>query len=277
MQNSEYPPPVSKLLTSGDVGDAREWQDYRTLGLGPEHAPDLIRMATDEVLHRMLAERIEVWAPVHAWRALGELRVEAAIGPLLNILFRIDEDEDDFAASDLPEVFGMIGPAALQPLEEYLGDPAHGLYARVACAEGIAQVGQRHPETRTRGVTILSGSLGQHDANDPVFNAFLVIALLDLKAVEVAPVMERAFAAGRVDRLVVGSWDAVQVKLGLKPDVGRALPKSSLPPMSPSPTDDAPAPRPSPGSTRRQQSKAKAKRKMAKASRKMNRRLSRRH
>ena len=47
-------------------------------------------------------------------------------------------------------------------------------------------------------------------------NAFLVEALLELGAQEAAPLIERAFAQGYVDPMVMGDWEDVQVELGLK-------------------------------------------------------------
>jgi len=43
-----------------------------------------------------------------------------------------------------------------------------------------------------------------------------VADLLDMRAVESAAVIERAFAAGRVDEGVAGVWEEVQMKLVLK-------------------------------------------------------------
>src|SRR5262249_23937588 len=51
---SDYPSPVDRLLTLGNLGDLEEfddWHDYLKLGLGPEHIPDLIRMAVDPALN----------------------------------------------------------------------------------------------------------------------------------------------------------------------------------------------------------------------------------
>ncbi|MBD2096750.1 hypothetical protein H6F90_16730 [Trichocoleus sp. FACHB-591] len=47
---SDYAPPVDRLLTFGDCRDSiADWPDYlKALELGPEHIPDLIRMAADE-------------------------------------------------------------------------------------------------------------------------------------------------------------------------------------------------------------------------------------
>ncbi|GJD22693.1 hypothetical protein RIVM261_076490 [Rivularia sp. IAM M-261] len=47
-------------------------------------------------------------------------------------------------------------------------------------------------------------------------NACLVDDLIDLNAVESAPVIERAFAAKKVMPILAGDWDEVQVSLGLK-------------------------------------------------------------
>jgi hypothetical protein len=53
------------------------------------------------------------------------------------------------------------------------------------------------------------------EKNEPALNGFLIANLLYLKAVEAAPVMERAFAADCVDETIVGDWEDVQIKLGL--------------------------------------------------------------
>src|SRR5437868_15487820 len=112
MDITSYPPPVDKLLTLGDgreVGGTRnQWSIYLELGLVPEHIPDLIRMATDEELRWAYSDTLEVWAPIHAWRALGQLRAEAAIEPLLSLLHAGDNVDDDWVIEELPEVYGML-------------------------------------------------------------------------------------------------------------------------------------------------------------------------
>src|ERR1700738_4886085 len=112
VNTNSYSPPVDQLLTYGEghLGSPDKWPNYLELGLGQEHIPDLIRMATDEQLNRADPDTLEVWAPTHPWRALGQLHAEAAIEPLLS-LFEALED-DDWVKDELPSVFGMIGPAA---------------------------------------------------------------------------------------------------------------------------------------------------------------------
>src|SRR6266487_7140549 len=94
-RNARYQPPVERLLTYGESERITpdEWPDYRELGMGPEQIPALIRMATDEELNLAAAESTEVWAPLHAWRALGQLRAVEAVEPLLELFERLEEDD----------------------------------------------------------------------------------------------------------------------------------------------------------------------------------------
>src|SRR5436305_13614282 len=120
MSAVSYPSPVDKLLTCGDPWEVRanpkDWPQYLELGIGPEHIPDLIRMATDGELRWAEEDSDEVWAPIHAWRTLGALHAEEAIEPLLSLFKNIEEYDDEWALEELPDVYGMIGPAAIPAL-----------------------------------------------------------------------------------------------------------------------------------------------------------------
>jgi HEAT repeat protein len=211
-----YPYPVSRLLNLGDPRERREWPVYVALGLKAEHVPDLIRMITDEDLHNTLSDAREVWAPLHAWRALGQLRAEAAIEPLLSLLWRIDDEGDDWVGEELPRVFSMIGGAAIPALSTYLADDTHGEYARVAAAYSLEWIARRYAAERDRSVSALSAQLQRFHNNPPTVNAFLISYLVDLEAIEAAPLMEQAFAANQVDLVVRGDWEEIQIDLGLK-------------------------------------------------------------
>ncbi len=214
--NTAYPPPIDKLLTLGDPRDETEWPDYLALGIREEHVPDLIRMALDKELQWADSESKEVWANLHAWRALGQLRATAAIEPLLQLLPRIDEDQDDWVDEELPEVYGMIGPAALPSLGKFLANESYGLYAHTAASNGIKEIAERFPESHAECVAAIVHQFEQFAANDPTLNGFLLADLLDLGAVEAAPVIERAFAAKRVDESIAGDWEDVQIEFGMK-------------------------------------------------------------
>ncbi len=218
LAETTYGPPLAQLLSLGEPGKDDKDVKYRKRGLGPEHVPELIRMATDEELHTGPADSDIYWAPVHAWWALGELQAEEAIVPLLSLLRRIDDDNDDWVNDDIPEVLAQIGTAALDPTTEYLSDPAHGDWARVSAAKTIALIGQNFPGWYEDCVARLSAQLEHYAVQSPMLNAFLISSLLDLDAYEAAPVMEKAFAAGRVDEDVQGDWEDTQIELGLKTD-----------------------------------------------------------
>jgi hypothetical protein len=210
-----YHDPVARLLGLGSVQGQPEWRDYPALGLTAEHVPELVRMALDDDLYWGEGEGTEMWAPLHAWRALGQLRAEAAIAPLLPLLDRIDEEDDDWAQGDLPEVFGMIGPATLPGLRDFMADAGHGEWARIAAGESLVKIAERFPEARERAVATLAEQLQHFAEQERTLNAFLVGGLCDLNAVESAAVIEQAFAADTVDLSVQGDWEEVQIRLGL--------------------------------------------------------------
>ena len=226
MTDYDYPSPVSNLLTLGDVRSFQDWPDYLTMDLGPQHIPDLLRMVLDEEFHQADSDTAKVWAPVHAWRALAQLRAEAAAKPLTRLLVRIDEFGDDSVGEELPVVFGLIGPAAIPALAGYLTDPAHGPWARVAAAHGLAENDERHPDARTQCITGLTELLKDFAELDPVLNGSLVSSLVDLKAIEAAPLIEQAFAANCVDSFVRGDLEDVHIELGLLQE--RQTPKPGL-------------------------------------------------
>jgi hypothetical protein len=211
-----YQPPLDQLLTYGESNRITpdEWPDYRELGIGPEHIPDLIRMATDEELHEADSEGTEVWAPLHAWRALGQLRAVEAVEPLLELFDR--HEYDDWVGEELPEVFGVIGPAALPALTAYIADLSHIDSSRISAISCIKQIARRWPDAQGECIAIIEERLKDFEENEPDVNSFLVLALVELGAKEAAPIIEQAFAEGYVDPTVMGDWDDVQVELGLK-------------------------------------------------------------
>lgn len=265
-----YSLPVDQLLTLGeDPARMYPWPNYLEYGLSSKHIPDLIRMATDYDLNWAMPDDPSVFAPLHAWRALGQLRAEAAIEPLLQLFHVLEESE--WSTEDLPEVFALIGPAAIPALEAYLQDPSHSVFARGTAITSLEKIGNAYPEARARCVEILTRQLEQFDKQAEDFNGFLVGGLVELKAVESAPVIERAFEADRVEVAFYGDWEDVQIQLGLLEE--RAT--ESIPYFPPlfrsgvSRHEDDPFR--FPFAPQKDTKKAKAKRKQEKQSRKANR------
>ena len=211
-----YAPPLDRLLKLGRPPGDAAGVDCAALGLDRSQVPELIRMATDAELNTGPSGSPIVYAPIHAWRALGQLRAEEAIAPLLGLLRRIDEDDDDWVSDDLPRVLAEIGAASIQPIAEYLADPSHREWARTAAAAALGLVAEAHPETRAECVARLRAQLEHDGEQSESLNACLIAPLLDLKAMEALPDIERAFASGRVDESVNGDWEDAQIELGLK-------------------------------------------------------------
>lgn len=215
MSTADYTGNVAKLLTFGDCSqmDWDNWPDYPTeVELQPEDIPELIRMATDPVFDEMDDDRLEVWAPTHAWRALAQLKAEAAIAPLTTIL----DKNSDWVWEELPRVYSMIGPAAIPVLATFIGDPSQDDSARTSAVDCLKEIALAHPDSRDACVAAMIQQLEAFEENDTGLNTGLIADLMDLKAIEAAPTIAKAFAAERVDEFMVGSWPAVQIDLGLK-------------------------------------------------------------
>lgn len=205
-------PPTSRLLTYGEA-KLKDWPDYLTLGFTEEHVPELLRMMSDEDLIWADSESLEVWAPVHAWRVLGQLRAEAAIDPLISLF---DEDDESYwIGEEVPIVLGRIGPGALPALTRALARTGGTDWPAINIARSIEEVGQQHPGARNECVSILTRQLRRFERNDPTLNGFLISSLVDLKAVEALPVMREAYERDCVDTTILGDIEDVQILLGL--------------------------------------------------------------
>jgi len=221
MSTATYIAPVDKLLTLGKPESVlpEKWPNYLELGLGPEHIPELIRMAIDREFRGPEAEEEseeedpDFWAPLHAMRALGQLHTEAAVEPLVNLMAELEDDEWMF--EELPSVFGMIGPVAIPTLTAYLADSSHEMYSRAYASNGFIEIAKWFPESREECIAAISKQLEAFEENDYELNAFIISDLAQLKAIEALPLIERAFEADRVDEFVV-NLDYVLEEFGLK-------------------------------------------------------------
>ena len=224
--SSTYTGPVAKLLTYGECHNSGGWPDYAQLGLTPAHIPQLIRMATDEKLNWADSDSSEVWAPVHAWRTLGELHAEEAIEPLLRLFHELEDSE--WAGEELPTVFEMIGPKALPALAHYLAEVSHGIFPRVTAVHSLERIGNAHPEAIEPCRLALTEQLERYRDNDPSLNGFLIGFLVDLKAVEALPVIKQAFDNDCVDLMVAGDLEDVEIDFQVRRQHSRPRPLTPL-------------------------------------------------
>ena len=149
---------------------------------------------------------------MHAWRALGQLRAEASVLPLLDVLRMLADDEA--ALEEPPVVFGMIGPAAIPPIVAFLTDRSKPVVAHSAAISAIREIAERHPERRAECIAILTRILGL--TTHPRLVGFAICALLDLPAAETIDPIRMAFRQGLVDISIPGDLEDVEIASGLR-------------------------------------------------------------
>ncbi|HEX6606417.1 MAG TPA: hypothetical protein VF276_05810, partial [Chloroflexia bacterium] len=197
-----------------------------------------------------------------------------------------DEDRfDDSILEELPDVYGMIGPAAIPALSALLADDSQGIYGRMSALTALGKIAEQYPDARDAALAPIVRQLEAYATNDEDLNGFLISELMRLQAAETLPLIEQVFKAGKVGPMMA-TWDDVQIEFGLKTpeEVGRdpdqpladplrvqriqemlgSAPAPSIKPFRPSATARTGAGGASPGD------KAKSKRHMGKESRKKN-------
>ena len=225
MVTLEYTDTVAQLLAYGDPREETEWPDYLSLGFTEEHVPELVKMALDEDFNRASSESLEVWAPVHAWRALGQLKAEQAIEPLMALFDYSEDFDDDWVLSEFPTVYGMIGPKAIPALAEYLSDTSAELMSRISVVDCINQIGKTNPNAKPECAQALSVQLDLFNDNPPPLNGFLINGLVHLAAVDCLPLIRQAFNNKRVDLTIVGDIEDVEIDLGLRKERSTPRPR----------------------------------------------------
>lgn len=223
---TNYLAPLDQLLTFGDCRDFNEWPNYLELGFTQYHINDLINMVLDEEFNDSDAENIEVWAPTHAWRTLGQLKAISSAKSLLKLLPRIDDEGDDWVSDEIPVVFKMLGPETIPVIQNYIETNEDELWANVSAIHSLEMIGNEYPESRFKCIEILANDLKKCEEYDETYNAFLISYLTDLKAIEVIKIITEAFKKDVVDLSVCGDLEEIEIKLGLRKE--RATPRPNF-------------------------------------------------
>jgi hypothetical protein len=215
-----YPPPVNRLLSIGAADyhcTPETWLNYPVeYQLGSTDIPALLRMANDHDLWELSPEEPRAWAPIHAVRALGQLKAVEAIDLLVDLDRRFPED--DWLSNSLPSVFGMLGPAALPALWASLDASDGDEPWRFGAIEALEAIAKLHPPTWPEIVAGLLKRLERFATQPEDLNGFLIDSLLELDAHEALPLMRQVYEAERVDPFC-STWHEVRLHFGLtEPD-----------------------------------------------------------
>jgi hypothetical protein len=212
-----YAEPVRSLLSIGDteLSAPSDWLDYVALyGFTDEHVEALITLATDVALYDAGVSFDEGAGPVHAWRALAQMRAEAAIGPLLAAIeaFEFGGDVD----LEMPTVLAMIGPAAIPQIVEYVTDRMNPPTCKGTAMSALVEIANMHPDRRGEVVGILTQLLEPDAPADELDRGFAVSHLIALKARESIEPIRAAFNEELVDISIAGDLEDVEIDLGFR-------------------------------------------------------------
>ena len=150
----------------------------------------------------------------HAWRALGQLEAVEAAEPLVYLFQRLADG--DWIRGELPVVFSMMGPETIPVLDGFLGDQDVEETCRLSGPACLERIAKAHPAHRNECVDVLTCHLERYETNGRVLNAFLISSLIDLDAIEAIGLIRKAFSADRVDLLVAGDIEDVEIDMGLR-------------------------------------------------------------
>lgn len=183
------------------------------LGVGDAAYERLLELATStDLLHR---EPPECYAPIHALRLLGEIPRVAMIEPLLRTLplerHYAEEEEVTRWLSELPQIIGRVGAAAVEPLWAIADDESWGVAGRTAALIALANVTAVAPETRDETIAALRERLAQ--ADDKLVITYIVRALGDLGDQDSYATVMRLYREGKVDQRVLSAGAARQLLL----------------------------------------------------------------
>ena len=203
----DYPAALHPFFTLGsDYGG-----NYVELEVGKAHIPDLIRLGTDDRL--LLTERVEAhhFAPVHAWRRLAQLGAKEAAEPLAALLSM----PDPLFVQELPQVYALIGPAAIPTLANALASDKASPFGRVTALTCLRAMGDAHPEMYDVCVGLMLAQLEQYEHNPTMLNSFLVQTLVRMRIEEAAPAMIQAYESGNVWEQIAGPLKENLVEMGV--------------------------------------------------------------
>jgi len=231
--------PLAPLLTLG-VTDiySEQWPDYVSwLNLTEANVPDLLRIVLETPWEgRDWENEPDAWAPIHAWRAIAQLRSQAAIKPLIHLIDRSENNE--WVWSEIPYVYAMLGPLSIPPLSKYIQESGMKATTAYTAINALSQIGQYYPETQPLLKVFFKDRITAARENHPAVNAYMVRALMGLEADDAVPAIREAYEEGLVDESISGDWADVLVEFGL------ADPLDGSPPRR-TPQEQINTPRPS--------------------------------
>ncbi len=168
-------------------------------------------MATDAELLNTDTDSPEFLAVIHAWHALAQLKVAAAVEPMLNL---IDASKYDLLFDqEYPKVFALTGEVAIPELKNYLYDENREDLVRAHALHSLNAFGKTY---RQACLDILCELLQKLDQSSKELAGMVISSLMDLKATEAIETIRDAFNRDCVNISIPGDLEDVEIDLGLR-------------------------------------------------------------
>jgi len=185
--------------------------NYSSLGFCVTHVDELIRMATDPELLNADEGNISFWGAVHAWRALGELKITRAIVPMLDL--REQYSFDLLFDEEFPAVIALMGKSAIPELKRYLFDENREEVERSNALPCLEEIGGAY---RQECLSIITELLQETRQDCKILAGLAICVLVELEATETIETIRDVFARDCVDIGIPGDIEDVEIALGLR-------------------------------------------------------------
>lgn len=198
-----------------------QWPRYvEQLGVSEADAPMLLELvkswADPEHFERFAGNDDAVFAPVHAWRTLAQLRVPAVVDGMLALLVELETQDDELAAADLSAVAECVGAAAIAPLRAFAAAAGSPDRARAAAITALEWFATEDTALRAELLPVWLAALERCEPTARSSKAAVVAALVAWRMPETIDTVRKAFAAGALDEDELGSFNDVAVALGVR-------------------------------------------------------------
>ena len=212
-----------------DIGES----DYAAiLSLTEENIPDLKNLARLWLESPGNEKDQYIWdIAVFAWRAFASINITEAIRFMLELMDEAEKKEIqlDLLATDIEHAGEMADTGAMVFLCGFIQDKSYDEWTTISAIECLGYGLEDNYDMKNIVKDALTKRFMDYEDNPSSLNAFLIDHLADLKAVDLAEEIEKAFAVGKVDESHIGIWEDIRHRLGvsgmgLVPDGVRVTP-----------------------------------------------------
>jgi len=220
-----YPEKLHPLLTMGlptfNTLDYSAWPAYiERFSLTDDDIPELLRMATDAALDTLDECYPQTFGPIHARRALGQLKALDAVEPLFAYL-KVDYERhgfDEWLYEELTPVFFLMGPPIIPLMCSKLIDITETEIVRDKALNVLEHCYGHLPEHAEACLAPIIEVLGNPHPEFKQLQAGVICFLARHRITTYLPQMEALFTQEMVDTDFCGEWVEVLNQMELLDD-----------------------------------------------------------